>query len=55
MRVLLIDFNPFMPPVTPISLGNLGAVLKTKGHDVKVLSLGSTGHFSVRGLETYIK
>ncbi len=55
MRVLLIDFNPFMPPVTPISLGNLGAVLKTEGHDVKVLSLGSTSHFSVRGLETYIK
>lgn len=28
MRVLLLDINPFMPPVTPISVGNLGAVLR---------------------------
>ncbi len=46
MRILLVDFNPFMPPATPISLGYLGAVLKVNGHDVKVLSLGSTSVFS---------
>ncbi len=46
MRVLLVDFHPFAAPVTPISLGNIGAVLKEQGHEVKVLSLGSTSRFS---------
>ncbi|MEA1934729.1 MAG: radical SAM protein [Thermodesulfobacteriota bacterium] len=55
MRVLLIDFNPFMPAVTPISLGNLGAVLKASGHEVKVLSLGSTSCFSIKGLLSFLK
>ena len=27
MRILLIDFSPFSPPVTPISIGYLGAAL----------------------------
>ncbi len=54
MRVLLIDFNPFMPPVTPISLGNLGAVLKTMGHDVKVMSLGSNSRFSPGALRSFL-
>lgn len=54
MRILLIDFNPFMPPVTPISLGNIGAVLKTCGHDVKVLSLGSNSNFSPDGFTKYL-
>jgi anaerobic magnesium-protoporphyrin IX monomethyl ester cyclase len=51
MRTLLIDFNPFMSPVTPISLGNVGAVLKGDGHEVRVISLGLDSLFSVRGLE----
>jgi radical SAM superfamily enzyme YgiQ (UPF0313 family) len=55
MRVLLIDLNPFMAPVTPISLGHLGAVLKVAGHDVEVLSLGSNSSFSPRGFVDYIK
>ncbi len=50
MRTLLIDINPFMPPVTPISLGNLGAVLKTAGHRTEVISLGSNSRFSPQGL-----
>ncbi len=50
MRVLLVDLNPFMPPVTPISLGNIGAVLKAHGHAVEVRSLGSTSAFSPRSL-----
>ncbi len=54
MRVLLIDFNPFMPPVTPISLGNLGAVLKAHGHDARVLSLGSTSLFSPQSLRRFL-
>ncbi|MFA4835329.1 MAG: radical SAM protein [Dehalococcoidia bacterium] len=55
MRVLLIDFNPFMAPVTPISLGYLGAVLKSKGHEARVLSLGSTTLFSPAAFRAYIK
>jgi len=55
MRVLLIDINPFMPPVTPISLGNLGAVLKASGHEVEVMSLGSNSMFSQQGVVSYLK
>ena len=54
MRVLLIDFNPFMPPVTPISLANLGANLQFHDHEVEVVSLGSNSNFSPRGLATYL-
>jgi radical SAM superfamily enzyme YgiQ (UPF0313 family) len=55
MRVLLIDINPFMAPVTPISLGNLGAVLKGEGHEVEVISLGGSSCFSPRGLGDYLR
>jgi radical SAM superfamily enzyme YgiQ (UPF0313 family) len=54
MRVLLIDINPFMAPVTPISLGNLGAVLKGGGHEVEIISLGSNSRFSSRALGDYL-
>ena len=55
MRILLVDFNPFMSPVTPISLGNIGAVLKSQGHDVDVVSLGSNSNFSGHGLSRYLR
>ena len=55
MHTLLIDINPFMPPVTPISLGNLGAVLKTEGHRTEVITLGSNSRFSPRGLSDYLE
>jgi len=55
MRVLLIDCCPYMPPATPISLGNLGAVLKSLGHEARVLSLGSTSRFSPRALESFLE
>ena len=55
MRVLLIDINPFMRLVTPISLGNLGAVLKEQGHEVKVLSIGSDSCFSPQGLFSFLQ
>ena len=55
MRVLLIDINPFMPPVTPISLGNLGAVLKASGHEVEVVSLGSNSMFSPQGMAAFLR
>jgi radical SAM superfamily enzyme YgiQ (UPF0313 family) len=55
MRVLLIDVNPFMPPVTPISLGNIGAVLQASGHEVEVISLGSNSLFSANGLAEFLQ
>ncbi|MBT3223603.1 MAG: B12-binding domain-containing radical SAM protein [Proteobacteria bacterium] len=55
MRVLLVDFNPFMPPVTPISLGNIGAVLKALGHEVEILSLGSNSRFSPNALLAFLE
>lgn len=55
MRVLLIDFNPFMAAATPISLGYLGAILKTRGHEVKVLSLGSITLFSPVSFKSFIR
>jgi len=55
MRILLVDINPFKAPVTPISLGNLGAVLKAKGHEVRVVSLGSTSRFSPKGFTRFLK
>lgn len=55
MRVLLIDFSPFSPPVTPISLGNVGAVVKQMGHEVRVLSLGSSSTFSPRSVAAYLR
>jgi radical SAM superfamily enzyme YgiQ (UPF0313 family) len=54
VRILLIDFNPFMAAVTPISLGYLGAVLRLDGHAVTVVSLGSESAFSVAGLATWL-
>jgi anaerobic magnesium-protoporphyrin IX monomethyl ester cyclase len=50
MRVLLIDFNPFMGATTPISLGYLAATLRAGGHDAMVVALGSDSRFSPAGL-----
>ncbi len=55
MRVVLIDFNPFMPAATPISVGYLGAALKNKGHDVNVLSFGAATRFSPSSFRKLIK
>jgi radical SAM superfamily enzyme YgiQ (UPF0313 family) len=54
MRVLLIDCNPFMAAQTPISLGSLAAVLRARGHDPTILSLGSDSRFSVAGFQTVL-
>ncbi|MDY6911689.1 MAG: radical SAM protein [Chloroflexota bacterium] len=55
MRILLIDFNPFMAAATPISLGYLGATLKAKGHEVNVLSFGSSTSFSPISFSEFIR
>lgn len=54
MHVLLVDFNPFAPAVTPISIGYLGACLKKAGHDVRVLSMGSDSAFSPALFHGYV-
>jgi radical SAM superfamily enzyme YgiQ (UPF0313 family) len=55
MRVLLIDLNPFMAPVTPISLGNIGAELQRHGHEVDVLTLGSNSRFSPKSFAVHLE
>ena len=50
MRVLLVDLNPFVAPSTPISLGNVGAALQARGHEVQLMALGATTAFSLRDL-----
>ncbi len=55
MRVLLIDFSPFGEPVTPISIGYIGATLQAHGHEVVVASLGSDSPFSMRSLAAYLR
>jgi radical SAM superfamily enzyme YgiQ (UPF0313 family) len=55
MRILLVDFNPFSPPVTPISTGYIGAYLKGRGHDVRVLGLGATSIFSEASFARYVE
>lgn len=55
MRALLIELSPYMPAVTPISLGGLGAVLKERGHEVHVLSLGARSRYSPEGLVRFAR
>lgn len=55
MRILLVDFNPFMPPATPISLGHIAASLKHRGHEVRVLGLGSTTVFSPAAFAGFVE
>jgi radical SAM superfamily enzyme YgiQ (UPF0313 family) len=54
MRVVLIDIHPHSDPVTPISLGNLAAVLRRAGHEAEVLSLSSGRPFSPASLRRYL-
>jgi len=55
MRILLIDFNPFSQPVTPISLGYIGAALKARGHEVKVLGLSAASLFSALSFKSFVE
>jgi len=55
VRVLLIDCNPFMAAQTPISLGSLAAVLRARGDDPTILSLGSDSRFSAAGFQTLLR
>jgi radical SAM superfamily enzyme YgiQ (UPF0313 family) len=55
MRVLLIDCNPFMAAQAPISLGSLAAVLRARGDDPTILSLGSDSRFSAAGFQNLLR
>lgn len=55
MRVLLIDFNPFAQPVTPISLGYIGAFLKSRGHEAGVMGLSAESLFSPASFRRFLR
>ena len=48
MRILLVEFIPFQPALTPISLGYLAAYVKRHGHDVRILNLGNNTFLSAQ-------
>jgi len=49
-RILLVEFNPFQPAHTPISLGYLAAFLKKHQFETEVLNIGSDTLVSTREL-----
>lgn len=49
-RVLLVEFNPFQPAHSPISLGYLAAFLRKHGFEAEVLNIGSDTVISTREL-----
>ena len=55
MRILLIEFNPFQPEHTPISLGYLAAYAKAHGFDTDMLNVGSNTRMSIRGFTQYLE
>ena len=54
MNVLLIEINPFIQETTPISLGYIAAFLKSKGFNVKILSIGQNTSMSISGFNELI-
>jgi len=40
VNILLIEINPFVPATTPISLGYIASFLRSKGFNVKILTIG---------------
>jgi radical SAM superfamily enzyme YgiQ (UPF0313 family) len=54
-NILLLDFNPFTEPVTPISLGGVGAMAKAQGYGVSVVSLGTNSKFSPAAFRSYLQ
>jgi radical SAM superfamily enzyme YgiQ (UPF0313 family) len=54
MNVLLFEINPFIPPAVPISLAYIGAFLKEKGFQVKIVNIGENTPFSLHMLYSII-
>lgn len=55
MKILLIEFNPFQPGHTPISLGYLAAYAKAQGFEAELLNVGSNTRLSVEGFTLQLK
>ncbi len=55
MKITLLEFNPFQPAQTPISLGYMAAYARARGHEVTVLALGSGSSLSVREFSRRIR
>lgn len=54
MNVLLIEINPFSPESIPISIGYIGAFLKSNGSNVKILNIGEDANLSKTDLYNFI-
>lgn len=54
LKILLIEFNPFQPAHTPISLGYLAACLKKHGFSAEILNVGSDTRLSVEGMRRFL-
>jgi len=55
MRILLVEFNPFQPEHTPISLGYLAAYAKAHGFETDMLNVGSNTRMSIEGFTRYLQ
>jgi radical SAM superfamily enzyme YgiQ (UPF0313 family) len=55
MRILLIEFNPFQPEHTPISLGYMAAHAKASGFPTDILNVGSNTRISTEGFSQYLR
>ena len=54
MRILLVEFNPFQPEHTPISLGYLAAYAKARGFPTDLMNVGTNTRISLEGFSQYL-
>jgi radical SAM superfamily enzyme YgiQ (UPF0313 family) len=50
MKVLLVEVNPFSPPMLPISLGYIAAFLKQHGFQTKIINIAEGTEYSINSL-----
>ncbi len=55
MNILLIEFNPFQPEHTPISLAYLSACAKASGFPTDLLNVGNNTPMSTAGFSRYLR
>lgn len=55
MKILLIEFNPFQPEHTPISLAYLSAYAKASGFPTDLLNVGSNTRMSTAGFSRILE
>ncbi len=54
-RILLIEYNPFQPAHTPISLGYIAAFAEKQGIETDILNLGMNSQMSVGRFTRYLQ